>query len=141
MKSTLVSSIIISLVSFSALAGPAVTVTFKNQGTQEAVMIVEDKNELLSFADSMPKPKSKVVDGDTDKYIVQNTMVQSMNMAHVHYRIGTKHCVFRTVYMKNTSGIPQWTKSDKPSGGAFCNSVITSANPVSHEWSIELIMK
>ncbi|AYZ61871.1 hypothetical protein EGY31_00475 [Burkholderia multivorans] len=129
----------------TAYAGPKVTVTFKNQGTDPAVYKIISTNESSTYANAAPKPEKNVLGGSTDTYTVQSLLSTDVNYAAVRYSIGAKECQFYTAYV-NTIGsggvkIPKWSKTATPSGGATCTATITSTNIATHEWAVEFDMK
>ena len=63
------------------MAGPAVTVLFKNLGTQDATYKMVTANEYSTNANSTPKPKKKVITQSTDRFIVQNKIIADANSA------------------------------------------------------------
>jgi len=79
--------------------------------------------------------------GGADIYKVQNIISPNANTAVVRYTIGSKICVFGTTYLASLSGVPQWTKTATPNGGATCTANITSINAVDNSWNVEFTMK
>lgn len=135
----------------AAVSGPAVTVTFKNLGTQPATYTPVTNNETSTFADARPKPKKSVRAGDSDSYQVQNLISPDANAAVVRYTMDGKTCVFGTTFVYAIGGgslitggltkIPKWNKTATGIGGADCNATFTLQNPVTHEWSVEFTMR
>lgn len=135
----------------AAVSGPAVTVTFKNLGTQPATYTPVTNNEVSTYADARPAPKKIVDPGDSNSYRVQNQISPDANAAVVRYTMGSKTCVFGTTFVYAIGGgslitggltkIPKWNKTATGIGGADCNATFTLQNPVTHEWSVEFTMR
>ena len=129
----------------SVLAGPPVTVTFKNLGTATAVYKMTTNNEISTYSFASPKPAANVPAGSITTYTVTSTLSTDINYAYVRYSIGAKTCEFKTTFLNKLvsvgNKIPQWTKTATPSGGAVCAATITTANPTTYEWAVEFTMK
>jgi hypothetical protein len=131
-------------VSAAAQAGPAVSVTFKNNGTAAAIYSALGKNGAGTKANASPTPGDKVEKGSFDSYKVQSNLSPDVNYAVVHYQIGSKACQFTTTYLKSrVRGVelPKWNKSAVASGGARCDVKITSVDFATHAWAVEFAMK
>lgn len=128
----------------TAQAGPPVTVTFKNLGTEAAVYTVVTGNEMSTQRNAR-SPSPTVDAGRSDSYIVQSTVSPDTSYATVRYVMGVKACVFTTTFSKLPAAggvrVPKWTKTATPGGGAVCtaNSRVTSL--ASHAWAAEFTMK
>ncbi|OSN03108.1 hypothetical protein AU510_15680 [Lonsdalea britannica] len=135
----------------AALAGPQVTVTFKNLGTQDATYKMVTANEYSTNANSTPTPKTKVFSQSTDSFIVQNKITADANAAIVRYTMGSKTCVFGTTFVNQfmSGGLfsgsiakaPKWTKTATASNGAICTATIKYQNPIDFSWAVEFTMK
>lgn len=135
----------------AAYAGPAVTITFKNLGSEIATYKPITTNEVSTNAIASPKPDSTVDAQSFDTYIVQNMISPDANAAVVRYTVGRKTCVFSTTFINTivpgsalTGKIlksPKWTKNAEASGGAVCNATITSQSLSTYAWSVEFTMK
>lgn len=130
-----------------ALAGPPVTITFKNLSTTSvATYSILGTNETITNANSTPKPAATVAPGASNSYTVSNTSPSpDLSFAYVRYGIGSKTCVFYTSFFatSSTSGVktPHWAKNITYNDGATCNATITSTNFVNNSWAVEFTMK
>ncbi|QND83066.1 Uncharacterized protein ChrSV_0838 [Chromobacterium vaccinii] len=142
----------LGLSSSIALAGPTVTVTFKNQGKPDVQYQVIGKNEIETQANASPKPVSVVPAGRSDTYYIASPLSPDVNYAFVRYTDGARQCEFRTTFVNVSkpggllnNGVipkmPQWNKTATGSGGAFCNAEITYYNMATLEWSVEFTMR
>lgn len=139
------------LISSAAYAGPPVTVTIKNLSTTTAATFsMTNNNEISTHANSTPKPPTSIPANTTAApFMVQSTITPSANYAQLRYKVGSKTCVFYTALVDNTptGGVPQWTKTATPSGGAVCTATITAIdnspapNPNRFAWSVEFTIK
>lgn len=138
-------SVLLGLTAGAAVAGPAVTVDFKNLGTVDAVYTAATKNELDTKANAKPAPISRVPAGRNDTYIVQNQQSPDVNFAYIRYVMGGKQCTFLanfvTLPASGGTTTPKWNNTATPSGGATCTIKETSRNQTTHGWSVELTMK
>lgn len=129
----------------AAIAGPPVTVTFKNQATANATYTIINSNETSTYANASPKPTATVPAAANNVYAVTSLISPDANYANVRYRIGTKECVFSTVFINALQpggySIPQWNKSATGSNGAICTATITSTNTVTYAWTVDFVMK
>ncbi|MCW7763965.1 hypothetical protein [Photorhabdus luminescens] len=131
----------------AAYAGPAVAVTFKHLGevgSADAVYTPVTNNEAGTYANARPTPKTSVMQGKSDYYLVQSPLSPDVNYAMVRYKIGLKTCEFMTTFVNgyvNGVKVPKWNKGATPSGRAVCNATITSTNFLTYEWSVEFTMK
>ncbi|MBV4529905.1 hypothetical protein HU719_000430 [Pseudomonas sp. SWRI107] len=147
MKKTKMSGVVAAfalLATGLAEAGPKVNVTFKNVGTQTAVLKIVTSNESSTFQIASPPPLQKVDSGSFTNFDVQRVISPDVNSAQVRYTMGSKTCAFGTIYQMRVlpGGItqPQWTKTATPSGGATCTATITRMN-ADYSWAVEFTMK
>lgn len=61
-----------SLAASTAHAGPPVTVTFKNEASENATYTIVNSNESSTYANASPKPDTTVNGGGSDIYAVQS---------------------------------------------------------------------
>lgn len=130
----------------AALAGPPVTITFKNRNTvADASYQVIGSNEASTHANATPKPAATVSKSGFDVYVVTSLINPDVNFANVRYRIGSRQCVFGTSFVNALKPggykVPQWNKTAKGSGGAVCTAIITSTHLGSHAWSVDFVMQ
>lgn len=145
-SNTLFSALVISTaLTAHAVAGPAVTVTFKNMGTASATYKVLTNNEALTKTNANPQPVAVVPAGEIDLYKIQSNQSPLVNYANLRYTIGGKTCVFLATYVSTVgpggSSIPKWNNTATPSGGANCTAKVTSTNLSTYEWAVEFTMK
>lgn len=120
----------------AAYAGPPVTITFKNQGTQPATYSVITGNEVSTNVNASPKPRASIQPQSADTYSVRSLINPDASVASVRYTMGSKTCTFNTTFINQISGgillpggptkIPRWNKTATASGGAICMATITS---------------
>lgn len=123
------------------LAGPEVTVTFKNvSGTETALHKIVGDNESSTSQYARPAIKMTVPPQSASVFSVQRIISPDTNSAIFRYTMGAKTCVFGTTFIL-LSGIPKWTKTATPSGGATCIAEITYFNSKTYEWSAQFTMK
>jgi len=123
-----------------AYAGPSVTITIKNLGSETATYTITDYNTDLNAS---PKPNPTVWPGQSNTYTV-SSIWPSITTAAVQYRIGSKSCGFITTYMTIPGllgSTPKWSKSFNAANGAVCNATITSINMSTHAWHVEFTIK
>jgi hypothetical protein len=129
----------------TAVAGPTVTVTFKNLGTQTATYTPITNNEAITKANASPTPQVSVIANGSDTYNIQSRMSPDYNHANLRYQIGGKKCVYLATYVTTTgpgaSKIPKWNNTATPSGGATCTIKVTKTNPSTYAWSVAITMK
>lgn len=134
-----------ALLASAALAGPPVTITFRNQSSANASYTAIGSNEASTHANATPKPAATVAPASHDVYTVTSLISPDVNFAKVRYRIGSRECVFGTSLVNalqhDGRKVPQWHKTAKGSGGASCTARITSADLGTHGWTVEFIMK
>ncbi|MGV8860995.1 MAG: hypothetical protein ACOH2O_12625 [Pseudomonas sp.] len=131
-------------VSAAAQAGPAVSVTFKNNGTAAAIYSAVGKNGAGTKANASPTPEGQVEAGKLNTFTVQSNRSPDVNYAVLHYQMGSKVCQFTTTYLKSrVRGVelPKWNKNAVASGGARCDVKITAVNFSTHAWAVEFTMK
>ncbi|QXH52418.1 cupredoxin domain-containing protein [Pseudomonas fakonensis] len=132
------------LVAGLAQAGPPVTVTFKNLGSQNAELKLVTANETSTYQIAKPQPARTVRPNDFVTFDVQRIVSPDVNGAQLRYASGGKTCAFGTTYLMRTlpGGIkqPQWTKTATPSGGATCTATITRTS-ADYSWAVEFTMK
>lgn len=131
--------------SVGSFAGPAVEVTFRNLGSEEAIYTVVTSNEATTRLNAQPKPREHVPGQAMDAYSVQSKTSPDANAAVVRYVIGRKTCEFSTTYVLGVGSggvrVPKWNKAATPSGGAVCTANITSFNATTREWKTEFTMR
>ncbi|OOQ42403.1 hypothetical protein AO361_04195 [Pseudomonas fluorescens] len=129
----------------SAAAGPSVTVTFKNLGTQTATYTPITNNEAITKANASPTPQASVIANDSDTYVIQSQISPDYNHANLRYQIGNKKCIYLATFVTTpgfgASKIPKWNNTATPSGGATCTIKVTNTNPSTYAWSVVLTMK
>lgn len=132
-------------ISATAQAGPAVHVTFKNQGAAEAIYTVAGGNEAGTHTNASPKPDTKVGAGKVNSYTVKSSLSPDASYAVARYQMGHKACQFTTTFVNTTLRggvkVPKWKKSAVASGGAICTATITATNYSTYAWSVEFAMK
>ena len=130
----------------AAIAGPPVTVTFKNNNTTtDATYAIVTSNESSTYANASPKPATTVSKLGSNSYAVTSLISPDGNYANVRYKIGSKTCVFSTTFVNALQPggykIPQWNKTATASGGAICTATITSTNLTTYAWTVDFVMK
>lgn len=130
----------------AAIAGPPVTVTFKNNNTTtDATYAIVTSNESSTYANASPKPATTVSKLGSNSYAVTSLISPDVNYANVRYKIGSKECVFGTTFVNALQPggykIPQWNKTATASGGAICTATITSTNLTTYAWTVDFVMK
>ncbi len=130
----------------AAIAGPPVTVTFKNNNTTtDATYRIVTTNESSTYANASPKPATTVSKLGSNSYAVTSLISPDVNYANVRYKIGSKECVFGTTFVNALQPggykIPKWTKTATGSGGAICTATITSTNLTTYAWTVDFVMK
>lgn len=129
----------------SALAGPEVRVTFKNQGNDAAIYAPQDSNQFATQNNASPPPSKKVEANATDFYTVQSQISPLLNYASVRYVMGNKSCEFLTSFVSTLgfggAKIPKWNHSATPSGGATCTIHSTGTRLSDYSWSVEMTMR
>ena len=113
----------------AAIAGPPVTVNFKNNNTTtDATYAIVTSNESSTYANASPKPATTVSKLGSNSYAVTSLISPDVNYANVRYKIGSKTCVFSTTFVNALQPggykIPQWNKTATASGGAICTATI-----------------
>ena len=84
----------------AAIAGPPVTVTFKNNNTTtDATYAIVTSNESSTYANASPKPATTVSKLGSNSYAVTSLISPDVNYANVRYKIGSKTCVFSTTFV------------------------------------------
>jgi hypothetical protein len=129
----------------AAFAGPPVTVTFKNQSTENATYTIVTSNETATNSNASPKPAQTVASKMNNMYTVQSPLSPDVNYANVRYKIGSKQCIFGTTFINELQSggikVPKWTKTATASGGAVCTATITSTNLSTYAWTVDFVMK
>ncbi|XXE51806.1 hypothetical protein J3P96_04110 [Pseudomonas sp. R3-56] len=129
----------------SAMAGPAVTVTFKNLGTKDATYTVANNNEASTRNNSNPTPTPSVKADQSNTYKVQSRTSPDANFASLRYKMGSKECVYSTTFVATAgpggSKIPRWKESATPGGGAICTITVLSRDFRTYEWAVQITMK
>lgn len=129
----------------TAQAGPPVTVTFKNLGTERAEYSPLNRNEQSTQMNART-PISPIVEaGDSTRYIVQSSLSPDTSYASVRYVMGSKACVFSTTFVKlpgaGGAKIPKWNRTATPEGGAICTATSRATNLSTYAWEAEFTMK
>jgi hypothetical protein len=125
-------------------AGPAVSVTFKNNSTDAVTYHSVGANGASTKINASPIPGDRVEAGGADNFRVQSRISRDANFATLQYETGSKVCRFSTTYMKAMNKgvvLPKWTKNAEGSGGASCDVRILSVNYATHEWAVEFVMR
>ncbi|EPF64309.1 hypothetical protein [Pseudomonas syringae] len=128
-----------------AHAGPPVTVTFKNLGTEAAKHKPVTRNELSTLRNARTAIGSTVQPGDSNFYTVQSTLSPDASYASVRYVMGSKVCVFSTTFVRLAGAggvkVPKWNRTATPEGGAICTATSRVTDLSTHAWTAEFIMK
>lgn len=128
-----------------AVAGPPVTVTFKNLGTQTATYTPTTNNEAITKVNASPTPQESVIANGSDTYTIQSRMFPGHNYANLRYQMGRKKCIYLATFVETVgpgaTKIPKWNNTATPSGGATCTIKVTRTNPSSYAWSVVITMK
>lgn len=74
----------------SAMAGPTVTVTFKNLGTKDATYTVTNNNEASTRNNSNPTPTSPIKADQSNNYKVQSRTSPDANFASLRYKMAAR---------------------------------------------------
>jgi hypothetical protein len=129
----------------SAVAGPPVSITFKNLGAEPAIHTITNNNEASTKSNSNPVPASSVSADNSNFFIVQSRTSPDANYASLRYKAGNKECVYSTTFVATAgpggSKIPKWKESAIPSGGAICTIDVLSRNYTTYEWAVQITMK
>lgn len=129
----------------TAQAGPPVTVTFKNLGTEQADYTVVTRNESSTQMNARSPIRPMVEPGEFDTYHVQSTLSPDTSYASVRYVMGSKVCVFSTTFMKlpgaGGAKIPKWNRTAASEGGAVCTATSRATNLSTYAWAAEFTMK
>jgi len=127
------------------VAGPPVTVTFMNLGTQTATYTPISNNEAITKLNASPTPQESVIANDSDTYTIQSRMFPGHNHANLRYQMGRKKCIYLATFVETVgpgaTKIPKWNNTATPSGGATCTIKVTRTNPSSYAWSVAITMK
>jgi hypothetical protein len=128
-----------------AIAGPPVTVTFKNLGTQTATYTPISNNEFITKLNATPPPQTTVLANTFETYTIQSPTSPNYNHANLQYKMGAKKCVYVSTFATTPgpggSKIPKWNNTATPSGGATCTTRVTNTNPSTYAWSVEITMR
>ncbi|MCF5705986.1 hypothetical protein GIV19_01635 [Pseudomonas syringae] len=129
----------------TAQAGPAVTITFKNLGTEHAEYKPVTRNEKSTQLNARSQISLIVQPGASDSYNVQSTISPDTNYASVRYVMGSKACTFSTTFIKAQGAggakVPKWNRTASPEGGAVCTATSRVTNFSTHAWAAEFTMK
>ncbi|MDY0935043.1 hypothetical protein [Pseudomonas viridiflava] len=129
----------------TAQAGPPVTVTFKNLGTERAEYRPINRNELSTQMNARTPISPVVEGGDSIHYVVQSNLSPDTNYASVRYAMGSKVCTFSTTFIKAPGAggakVPKWNRTASPEGGAVCTATSRVTNFSTHAWAAEFTMK
>ncbi|WP_414913534.1 hypothetical protein [Pseudomonas sp. IT-P258] len=127
------------------VAGPPVTVTFMNLGTQTATYTPITNNEAITKVNASPTPQASVIANGSNTYTIQSQISPDYNHANFRYQIGNKKCVYLATFVTapgyGASKIPKWNNTATPGGGATCTIKVTKTNPSSYAWSVKITMK
>lgn len=138
-------ALVVMTAAATAQAGPPVTVTFKNLGTETAEYKVVTSNEMSTQRNARSPISPTVHAGRSNAYTVQSNISPDTSYAIVRYVMGAKACVFSTTFSKLTAAggvrVPKWTRTATPSGGAVCTATSRVTNLSSHAWAAEFTMK
>lgn len=136
---------VMSLTIGSAIAGPTVTVTFKNLGDNAAIFAPQDSNQFVTRSNASPLPQEKVSAGETDTFRVTSRISPLTNYASVRYVMGNKSCEFLTTFVATPgfagAQIPKWKHSATPGSGAQCTVRSTGVSLADYSWSVEMTMR
>jgi len=80
-----------------AQAGPQVSITFKNNGSSDAIYDFVG-SRAYSYAEATPKPSKTINPGASDQFIVKGRLSADVTIAIFQYRTGMKTCKFKTSY-------------------------------------------
>jgi hypothetical protein len=131
--------------SVTAQAGPPVTVTFKNLGTEVAEYKPVTRNEISTRLNARMAIAPKVQTGDSNVYSVQSTLSPDTSYASVRYVMGSKVCVFSTTFIKlpgaGGAKVPKWNRTANSEGGAVCTATSRATNFSTYAWAAEFTMK
>ncbi|KPX59731.1 hypothetical protein ALP66_00343 [Pseudomonas amygdali pv. photiniae] len=131
--------------SVTAQAGPAVTVTFKNLGSEVAEYKPVTRNEISARLNAKSPINSAVPPGGSDTYSMQSTLSPDTSYASVRYVMGSKVCVFSTTFIKlpgaGGAKVPKWNKTANSEGGAVCTATSRATNLSTYAWAAEFTMK
>ncbi|MGV8893421.1 MAG: hypothetical protein ACOH2K_10890 [Burkholderiaceae bacterium] len=129
----------------TAFAGPPVTVHFTNKATSSAIYTVISANESSTYANASSQRIETVPAATQNSYVVTSRISPDLNYANVRYKIGSKECVFSTVFLnaQQPGGykIPKWSKHAKARGGAICTATITSTKLSTYAWTVDFVMQ
>ncbi|KAA3545146.1 hypothetical protein NLO85_17935 [Pseudomonas savastanoi] len=126
-------------------AGPAVTVTFKNLGSEVAEYKPVTRNEISARLNAKSPINSAVPPGGSDTYSMQSTLSPDTSYASVRYVMGSKVCVFSTTFIKlpgaGGAKVPKWNRTANSEGGAVCTATSRATNLSTYAWAAEFTMK
>lgn len=129
----------------SAHAGPPVTVTFKNLGTEVAEYKVVTRNEISTQLNTKTTIAPTVQTGDSDSYSTRSTLSPDTGYASVRYVMGSKVCVFSTTFIKlpgaGGAKVPKWNRTANSEGGAVCTATSRATNFSTYAWAADFTMK
>ncbi|MDU8459518.1 MULTISPECIES: hypothetical protein [Pseudomonas syringae group] len=131
--------------SVTVQAGPAVTVTFKNLGSEVAEYKPVTRNEISARLNAKSPINSAVHPGGSDTYSMQSTLSPDTSYASVRYVMGSKVCVFSTTFIKlpgaGGAKVPKWNRTANSEGGAVCTATSRATNLSTYAWAAEFTMK
>lgn len=131
-------------VSGLAQAGPTVTIVVKNNSDKEAIYNPMNQQEMLTRSSTLRTPLTPLPPRASDRYRVEGRLSADFTTANVRYKVGNKTCRFMSSYVKSFDKgrpAPKWNKAASSPDGARCDAKITSANPSTHEWTVEFTMR
>ncbi|MEQ4314145.1 hypothetical protein ABNM01_23790 [Pseudomonas syringae] len=129
----------------AAQAGPPVTVTVKNLGTEVAEYKFVTRNEVSTHLNARTAIAANVQPGDSNFYTVQSTISPDTSYASVRYVMGSKVCIFSTTFIKlhgaGGAKVPKWNRTANSEGGAVCTATSRATNFSTYAWAAEFTMK
>ena len=144
-KALIVAFTLTALYTGPVVAGPPVTVTFKNIGSQTVTYMPTTNNEFITKTNASPTPQASVTSNDSNTYLVQNNASPDYTHANLRYQIGSKKCVYLSTFVTTpgpgATKVPKWNSTATPSGGATCTIRTTRTNPTTYAWSVEITMR
>ena len=103
-----------------------------------------NQQEMLTRSSTLRTPLTPLPPRASDRYRVEGRLSADFTTANVRYKVGNKTCRFMSSYVKSFDKgrpAPKWNKAASSPDGARCDAKITSANPSTHEWTVEFTMR
>jgi len=126
-----------------AVAGPAVTITVKNQTPSTATYYRIGSQADETYANATPKPAPNIPSLGQNIYTVQSPLSPDVNYARVYYSANGTTCNFFTSYVAlpgpGGTSTPSWNKDATPASN--CTATITQTDPFTGEWSVEFVIE